>query len=331
MGLAQGQTIGGEVMQNAKERWVLYYDKHLKPHPEEAPPIPMKEVVDLLFARQQAGESVWLIKQETAALRITDMEIDSRKETACLLVQYADTTISDPAFSNLETGQLRVEPKLDGEGVAISSHMVVSLKPTEPRGNVYLTLLEDVPGIGKTKIAPFLTAEFREVCKFTFVDESKRTRKCRPRVEMAGHVSQSLAQDLEKGVLRGFELIKYQLKEPEFDEPGYTKTEAHILKIKTRKGFSGIEAIGLINRVKEKASKADFTEMRVKYKRVEGKQLTKPVSTAREDAGDALFARLERIKLESPLPQCSQKIVEEVKSKMTKLLISQRDSKTPSV
>ena len=314
-------------MLNANERWIFYYDNHLKSTPEEAPHIPMADAVGLLYDRQQAGESVKLINNMTAALRITDMRIDREKNIACFLIQYADTTISDPVFSNLETGELRVEPKLVGEGVAISSHLMVSLTPTEPRGNVYLSLLEDVPGIGKTKIAPFLTSEFKAVSNFLFHDEKKRERKCRPVVKMEGHASQSLSQDLERGYLRGFELIRYRNVEDEFDEPGYTKVDSYNVKIRTEKNISGNVAIDLINRMKEKAKKASFTEMRVRYNRSEGKQQTAPVSTAREDAGDALFSRLEMIKLKNPLPQCSKEIVEEVASYMATLLVGERESK----
>ena len=112
-------------MINEKQRWIYFYDKLLKSYPEDAPYFNMYEIMKELHDRQQQGNSVKLINNETAAIRINEMRFDEANSTVCLLIQYADKTVSDPVFSNLQTGEIRVEPKLDGEGVAISAHMLV--------------------------------------------------------------------------------------------------------------------------------------------------------------------------------------------------------------
>ncbi len=311
-----------------KQRWIFFYDKFLQPSPEDAPYFDMREIMNELYTRQQEGDSVKLINNKTAAIRINDMRFYDDNNTVCLLFQYADTTISDPVFSNLETGDIRVEPKLDGEGVAISAHMLVSLSPNDNNGNTYITLIEDVPGIGKTKIEPFLTSEFKIASEgYTFTDEQDRERPCRPMVRMSAYPSQSLKEDMERGVLQGLELVKNIHVSGEFDEPDYTKTESNLVKIKVTKAVNGEEAVGLINRIKEKAKRADYSELRIRYKRQEGKQRTVPISTAREDAGDAMYARYEIIKLREPLPQCSSIIRDDAIKEMTNLLVAARDSR----
>jgi len=47
-------------------------------------------------------------------------------DQAILLLQLCDKNGSDPVFGELTTGNLRVEPKLAGEGIAVSSHIVIS-------------------------------------------------------------------------------------------------------------------------------------------------------------------------------------------------------------
>ena len=41
--------------------------------------------------------------------------------------------------------------------------MLISLDPIQENGRSYLVILEDVPGVGKTKIEPFLTRHFKVI------------------------------------------------------------------------------------------------------------------------------------------------------------------------
>ena len=142
---------------------------------------------------------------------------------------------------------------------------------------------------------------------------------------MSAYPSQSLKEDLERGVLKGLELVRNIHVNGEFDEPDYTKTDSHMVRIKVTRPVNGEDAVGLINRIKQKARRMNYSELRVKYKRNEGKQRTVPISTAREDAGDAMYARYEIISLNEPLPQCSSTIRDDVHIKMTSLLVAARD------
>jgi hypothetical protein len=282
------------------------------------------DIMQLLYNRQQAGESVKLINNDTAAIRINDMRFDQENQVVCLLIQYADQMASDPVFSNLETGALRVEPKLEGEGVAISAHMVISLVPQRPREPVYLMLLEDVPGIGQTKLKPFLTSEFKHVSNFSFRDEENVEKRCRPIVEMNGYMAQTLREGLETGTLKGIDLVRERTQTGEFDEPGVLEEISRNIQIKVSQPFRGEEALGIINRLKERAQTRGYPNMRVKFKRQEGKQRSILLGTAREDAGDAIFTRCEIIRMEEPLPQCLETIRDDVAEKITALLLDAR-------
>lgn len=309
-------------MLSERERWILYYDHALSPHPEGAPEMPMSGIMSLLYDRQQRGESFKLINNQSAAIRIRDMEIDAESQTACLLVTYADKDASDPVFSDLETGELRVEPKLEGEGVAISAHLLVSLVANG--AGTYIALLEDVPGIGKTKLQPFLTSEFRNSSTYEFVDEEGRTRACRPRLLMDGHVAQTLREDLGRGSLLGIELVRHRRRDGEnggeFDREGFTEEVSRAIQIKPPRPIFGEDALGVVNWVKEKAQRAGYSDMKVRFKRNEGKQRSILVGTQREDAGDVLYSKCEKIITNTRLRQCAEQIVPEMANAMKTMM-----------
>ena len=304
------------------KRWVFFNDQQLTSRPEGAPPIEMRDIMKLLQVRQQAGKSVKLINNKTAAIRIQDMTFCDEHECVVLLLSYCDTNAADPVFEELETGVLRSEPKLEGEGVAISAHAMISLRPKVSHHNIYLMLLEDVPGIGKTKLDPFFNSEFKEVSDFSWFDADDSKRKsCRPVSETVGHPSQTLRNDLERGVLQNMELISYE-SDDELDEEGETELVRTVMTIKPkRKSLSGSAALDVVEKVKMFGRKHGFTNQKIRFKRTDAeRQRTVPINTAREDAGDALYTRYEVVTVGEPLPQCSDTIRKDVVDKMVDLL-----------
>jgi hypothetical protein len=288
-----------------KARWIYFYDVVLEPHPNDAPYTELRELMPGLEKRFKSGDCVKLINNETAAIRIIDLSIAPGKDLLSLLIQYCDQNAADPVFANLETGELRVEPKLKGEGIAVSAHFSVSLKPRQKASHSYLAVLESVPGINRGKIEAFLTSEFKEICNtYRYTSRDGKVKKYRPIPSLVGYAAQSLKDEFERGELLGIELIKYTNQSGGLDEPGYVKEESEIIRLKVLKKASGEDAIGLLNRIKTKAHKKGFGEMRIKYKRQEGKQISVPADTSRLDVGNMLYTKCEYVILEDDLPQC---------------------------
>ncbi len=316
-------------MLNAKEKWILFYKTFLKPSPEDAPYTPLDDLMHSLKLKCEEEDCVKLINKETAAIRLKEILIDDKKKVAVLLFQYSDTEIADPAFANLETGKLRLEPKLEGEGVAISAHMAISLEK-EQKGKIntgagtYLTLLEEVPGISRGKIASFLTFKLREVATDKYTTDEGKEKTYRPLWEMEGYLSETIANALEKGYLLGFELRDYRIVEEGLDEDEHIEIDSHTLKIKARHKPSGDVAEEIIRKVSKWGKKKGYPNMVVRYKRNEGREKSINASTAREDATEAVFAKFEKITISSPLPQCIEKIDDLIAKKMIKLLLMER-------
>lgn len=294
------------------KRWIFFYDIRIEPSSDIGPSIPMPYIMDNLLVRQNDGDAVKLINNETAAIRINDMKIDKKNKIAFLLIQYSDKSVADPAFGNLITGELRVEPKLEGEGIAVSAHLAISLDPIEQRGNVYLSLIEEVTGISRSKITPFFNSEFRHSCRFKFTDPNGKKRSCRPLAKMYGHPSQSLIDDLKRGELRHIELINLMHKEDAFDEEGYTKEIHRSIKLKVNKNCDGNTAQRLLQKIRLLAKNDGYHEMRVTYHRWEGKDRTVPFSTIKDDIKEKLFTRVELCRVRKPIPQCSPKLRKDI-------------------
>jgi hypothetical protein len=181
------------------------------------------------------------------------------------------------------------------------------LDPIKEHGLEYLLLLEDSPGIGKTKLTPFLNGFLKQALTETFVNLQGAALSYYPVFSFDHFASQSLTKDLEDGELKFIELIRNHTIE-ELDEEPYLQRATSFIKIKAVPRTSGSKALDLINKVKDLAKKKGYADIRVVVKKAEGKQRSIKVATFREDAGDALFGRMEVVSTEHDLDQCAPDI-----------------------
>jgi hypothetical protein len=306
------------------ERWVQFHDLYLKREPEEAPKIPLEQLIDRWIARIKAGNSVKLIKKDTAAIRIADVRRATKLNSIVLLLHYTDTNVTDPAFSNLDTGKLRVEPKLDGEGIAVSAHVVINYKPYDEEGVLYKILLEEVPGLGRSNLSPFIKAELKHVSQglFEYPDpfDNNKVKGYLPAAEILGKPSKQFVEELNEGcVLKGIELVKLTRSSPEIDEEGfYTETSRHIKLIPDREHTKDIA--GAVRRLTELAKREGYDDIKFRYKHPQGKQKTATMGSTIGDVADALVNRSEVVKVDEVLDQCSEKVVSSFANGMLKLL-----------
>lgn len=305
------------------ERWIQFHELNLKREPEEAPQIELKTMIPLLTQRWKNGECVKLINNETAAFRIQDLKTYPKKNATALLIQYTDQNVTDPVFSHLETGKLRTEPKLEGEGVAVSAHIVLSHKPMNGSLESYRLLLEEVPGVGRSRIAPFLKSEFKAACKgiFDFTDEETgKQKKFLPSIEVLGDLSAQLSDDLDQGsILQGIELIKHTRGKAGLDEENFfVEVSRHIKITPVLDAPAGF--LGILEKIKDKAKADGYDDIKVRYKHPQGKQKTATMGATKEDIADTLIVRDELVKSDEVLGQCMEKISDSFVNKMLDFL-----------
>lgn len=308
------------------KRWVVFNVLNLKREPEHAPQIELASLMPLLVRRIEAGEAVDLVNNKTAAVRITDLKEFTNEKAIVLLFQYADSKVTAPVFSHLESGELREEPLLEGEGVAVSAHIAISLVPKKPDAPLYDFLVEEIPGLGRSRLAPFLKKEFKVVSKdqFEWEDdtENNRSRVYKPAIELATTASITLKEELDAGsVISGLELVAHKPKGKRFDEPNSYEEMRRtvVLKVVSNEGI-----LGKINKLMAAAREEGFTEYKLHYKNQGGKQKTALLGTTKEDVADSLLGRTEEVKADEPLAQCQPAICESIARQMVGFITSAR-------
>lgn len=302
------------------ERWIFVYDFILKPKHECAPEIPMKQAIDKLKIIYDSGKAVKMYFNETRAFRISDFQVNNRSKKATLLIQMCDKNVSDPVFSELKSGSLRVEPKLAGEGIAVSAHVVISMTPNENSTNAYLALVEDVPGIGRSLLKTFLQALMKEAFEGEEFKNPNTKRICehRPMLEIVSHQSKSLTDSLRGGKLLSVTMTSSE-KISEFDKNPYTKQVEHVVKLKVVKQPKTVtDKVNFIDEVRNKAHRKGFDKVRVSFKNHD-KQDSLDFDR-KDDAMTKLFTRSERILLGTHIAQCEASIHTDLHVKLLSLI-----------
>ena len=290
--------------------------------PQEAPQLWLRNELGALRGVFEAGQAVQLLNKETAAIRLRDLQVDEENDILFLLLAYADKNVTDPVFETLENGELRTEPKLEGEGVAVSAHMAIDLRPNEPGVSAYRAVLEDVPGIGRSKIAPFLTALYRQAPRIQWAAPDGSVKNCRPQFDIDGRMSDTLSNDLREGRLSMIELVQYHVDGDGFDEEGAIVEQVRTLRLSVAPQGAGEHAIDLINRVRGRARELGYPNMKVRW--THGRQKTAEFGTAREDAGDVLVFKTTEIRSDQALAQCDGELQEDRINGLRELLLEER-------
>jgi hypothetical protein len=307
-------------MLELNSRLVIFYGMSLAPIPKGGPKPDIDECLMALRTKFKKGELFQMLDDGSASIRVADIKVDPAKRLAAILFQYADKKVADPVFSDLESGKLRQESKLNGEGVAISAHALISMTPTKAGGAEFQFLLEDVPGIGKTKIERFLKTFFKSLLTRTFKDKSSAKEVTTyPSVSLNPFASKTLREDLEAGQLSFVELAR-EIPIKDLDELPETAKIVNTIRVKAKNKPQGDQAIGFINSIKNYGKIHRFDDVKVVFKKANEQQKTVNFKSLREDAGDICFGKIEEIEVSHKLSQCTSEIDGKLIAKMKPLL-----------
>ena len=290
-------------------RYVIECDLELGRIPDDAPHMPLTQCLPYLLKMIDSGEAVYEFKKGEAVARILTYEMIP-DESITLLFQLADKNASDPAFAQLDTGVSRVIRKGQGEGLAATAHLVISLESQSPAfPEIYSAVFEEVPGITRTLIGAVMTALFNEAVDFEFDrnKDGKRSRcKCRPRASLLPLSAQDLTECLKDGWLLGFSAVR-KVKDQTLDEEGEITIEESRLVLKTKK--SGAQrAIDLVKKAANIINKKGYTDLRVMYEDENKRRKSIPINPKREDLQASVFVRSEYVHLPEKIEQCQDDI-----------------------
>ncbi|MFD2114094.1 hypothetical protein [Thiorhodococcus fuscus] len=301
------------------KRWIQFNELHLRTNPEHAPPIQISDLIPSWETRVQAGEAAKTLDNGSSAIRVTKIKEHPDKQALVFLIQYINANMSAPSIAKLDSGVVRHDPLLDGEGVAVSAHAVLSTSPRVDQSDFpqYILLLEEVPGIGRSTLQPFLRSEFKTIAtSWEWPDETegRRYRRYHPVTELHLLADTTLAEEVRSGSTITFiEFYKHFPRGHGIDECPSIEESKQILVLQARNQANILDRI---NELMHRYSDEGYDELKIRYKNQGGRQKTGAMGMNRTDIADSLIGKSLQIMTNESLAQCHEDIVPSLEAQM---------------
>lgn len=309
-------------MLSETERWIKFYRIGLRWNKEEATrhvqAPTMSWTLSQLLRGVRNNTAVRTTARGTIATRLVDIKRSGN--WFVLLFQLSDMNISDPVFSDLETGTLRQEPKLDGEGVCVTAHVVVGSFPMieEEYPVPYVAAIEEVPGLNRTAIANFLKPHLHENTIYEFHGDDNRLKRTYVVPVFDLVADEKLGDALESSYLAGMELVETHV------EPGGVADEQSAvipvqrsMRLRVEGRPTGERARAMVAWAKGRSWEHAYNIVKVRFRRPEGRQKTVDVPVRVENAAEVLAGRSTRLTdFDEPMPQAVEEIRADIARKM---------------
>lgn len=258
------------------ERQIFSYDLMITARAQHAILPPLAEIFAAWKDMYDAGNSSHQRDKGTVIYRIGDMELDQANDVCQILLRRCDINAANAVYSNRHTGAPRVVPQTPDEGGDRAAHLVVSLRHEANKPSNYLCHLEGVPGLSHRLVQATLNAILKAAIRaqsnrFVYPDPGgarlrsgePKTTPFTPAIELLGHPSPALLQDLEHGRLHDITLIDHSLRQP-LGGNQYLIEKEQRMKIKVA------PAMPSQNRVQQiiaavQTRRADFQKARVRF------------------------------------------------------------------
>jgi hypothetical protein len=293
------------------------------------PPFALDHLIAQVEALK-AADTCPSLRGKSETIYLADIDVDAARQRAVLLINLSDKAASDTVYSDPDTAQYRILPKVGNEGSDFSAHVVINLNATD---HVYLTILEVTPGLASGKVTRFLTFLFKFCAKVNpvaflqahpngAVDVHGLPVMVRTRhvASLAGHPSDAFLNDIEQGTLGLIELIDKRHENLPWDTVGRTREVARSVKLKP-----GPAAGTNLDRIRDAATRAfrdNYTEARIHFKTASkiGRSIvleTEHLNFAQE----SIFVKKEKLEgFVNPLPTSHEMIHQDIIGKMVRYL-----------
>lgn len=202
------------------ERQIFSYDLMVQARARHATPPPLADIVTAWQTMFNLGECSHAREKGSVIYRIGDMSVDNAGQVASILLRRCDTNAANAVYSHKVTGVPRIVEQEDDEGGDRAAHLVVSLQHERGKPASYLCHLEGVPGLSHRLVQATLNAVLKqsistERASFVYPDPggardrdgNPKTNRFIPSIEMVGHPSPALVNDIERGQLHDIILV----------------------------------------------------------------------------------------------------------------------------
>lgn len=305
-------------MIDALQRFVLMYDLHLRtarketqmPTLSEMAPALIKRVsqnmsrLNLATTEDNTKDSPWLTLK-----RAKKVERNGNSFLA-LLFSIGDPRGADPAFEHSQTGDIRIEPKKIGEGKSVTAHGVLSLTPHG--NNNYKLVLEDVRGLGRSRLRDLLGQEFRKISEeygLEYTNNAGKNVATHIIPELKGYADEKISTALKRSTLSGVYLTGPA--DQDMDEIEGAKPTSKQIK------FTVVDETAL-EKVRAWANKNHYDKMRITWNdpKGPGKPTSASVDVAQKDVKDTFYVKQTKINLSSELAEACSEISDDMIDKI---------------
>lgn len=296
-----------------------------------------EDKADMTFAEARAEDGDSPEASDAAAARarptlitILDMAVDKRNHRATILLGSSNRELSDPGFMNTRTKRSRIEKKKRGEGIAVSAHLTFSLHGSAASPTLYRATLEQVPGLSRAAVIPYLNRLIRRACN---EDEAYRhekpgtssLRKFWLKLVTSVEPNQKLMRDIEEGNISGVDLIR---NDPTnvgvIDGASFLKPEEYRLKISVERANAptGNRLKDILNGIIRRGITEGFdrAQIHVRDSVAKTSKSLPTIEAVNADISDLWYGRVETLSGFTGLTQLSTAIREDVRDGLFGLL-----------
>ncbi|MEO8118021.1 MAG: hypothetical protein ABI606_01705 [Rhodoferax sp.] len=315
-----------------KERTVHFYDLILDSYTgsdgiSRPACADLEEILSRMVAAKPIGHPI--VKARTIVMDVADWEYDKPRKFHRILINRADSNVSDVTFRDFNSNRIRKAGKTKVEGVESSAHIIVKPKSDKRSALVMMTAGAGVTAQMLERLFTQLTTALKDATGnsdlFAFPHPSNErdskgmtvTYKVNYKYECLGHKSTVLDDALRNGTFLSMELIAHE--HSAFDTGGNLQINEQSISIKAATP-SLLTAAGLINAVKaymKNSPAKQYDNARIRYKGDGGDPQT---TTLKTNELDAAFTRKQKVELASEVEAQQTKLHPDIIAAMEKLL-----------
>lgn len=319
----------------SNEREVVQFDIRLEIDPPGRLDGIITEISELLINRVTSGQSISLIDNERLQIGISDAKFvrlnGNEKGGLALLFDLADPMASIAAHRHMPSRKVRTFERQDGEGRAVSAHMLMDLTPKA--SGRYRALLETSIGLGRSRITPHLQRQFKAVFaegEIQVENADGDLVKAVPKLDMFAVFSDKLKSGMRDAEIAEVVLIQSKIARESFDPPDIATVKRREMRLKINKPpqMSAEEALKAIV---PWAKKNEFEQIYVRWRKPSeteenlsaaagAKYNRAKIDLANQDVGETLFSRRHFVTLDAEMTDCVEKIREDMIGCMATLI-----------
>jgi len=310
-------------MIDSLERYVLLYDLKLRTARRDTEFPPLEDLAAAIKKRVDDGEShIELPSYEGGGapwLRIKKARIDTigGKKYLQLLLSVGDPRAANPSFEHSETGALRTVEKLEKEGKAATAHCSIALQ--ESPGKRHRMVVEDIRGLGRTRIQELLAHELKVISEdygleYTNNSGDEVATYIIPSLE--GHRAEKISASLGRSTLTGVWLIDTKTQKSLDEVPG--------AKVARREIKIDITDKSLLDKIAAYGASKNFDRLRLVWNDPQGagKPERASVDLTQQDVQDTYFVKQYKITVSDPLDEAVPELRDDVLQAMAKKMPS---------